>query len=105
MHWLNKYHDSFEIISRLKKHRVLKFKLEYILLEQQSGKFDLDIRDLFKTIVEDLQKGLLRWDLNLLQHATDLFLDLKENHPKYVAEYEDYAKDVEDLLTVSFRIF
>lgn len=100
-HLLSKQRDPYEIIGQLNDNRVLKFKLAFILLDPQKGELEINMETLVENVVDEIQKGLQRWDLNLINHVVDLFEAVNQEYPKKTATYLPYDTNVENLVDVS----
>lgn len=80
---------------------MLKFKLQYILFELETGEFDLEIDKFVEHIFMDLQDALTHWDYNHIKHIVSFFVDVTKKYPNYVEKCYMYAEKVEGIIDVS----
>lgn len=95
-----KERDLDQIILQLKKHRILRFKMQYILKDSRKWSFNLEIAVFMQNVVEEIEKSIMNWDSDLIQHVVDFFADIQLNHPQYLQNYFKFNEIIEDLMNV-----
>lgn len=100
-HCLLKECSADEILGKIGKHTVLRFKMQYILRESRKFKFGLEFSAFVEYVAEEIKRALLKWNSDLMQHIFDFFYDLERNHPQYSEKYSKFDQFIEELLTVN----
>lgn len=91
------FHKLFEYVEH---NRVLKFKMEYILLEPSKNKFDLSCDAFMEAMFCEVEEALSQWDFHSLQQIVDFVSDVVRNHPKYISQCKTCAERVDRALSL-----
>lgn len=92
--------DFHQLILCLEHNRVLKFKMEYVLLEPVVNKFDLDSDAFMEAMFGDFEEALVQWDFYTVQQIVEFISDIDLNHPKYISQCQTCAEKVDHTLNL-----